>query len=129
MAIKFRHKDQEFFNEVCKLLPSFAKRFQEACEDQWHDRFNFISIERDSPRGSFHWSFHIPKRDIERIEDLKPFIWYPTSKWNGNPEKHALVERYANGRICAFRVMVHVIDSDTEFFMFVPKNKDIKPKC
>lgn len=129
MTIKFRHKDQEFFEEVCKLLPSFAKRFQEACEDQWHDRFNFISIERNRPSGSFHWSFHIPKRDIERIEDLKPFIWYPASKWNGNPERHALVERDIDGEIYAFRGLAHVLASDTEFFMFVPKNKDIKPKC
>lgn len=129
MTIVFKHKDQEFFEEVCKLLPSFAKRFQEACEDQWYDRFNFVSIERNSPRGSFHWSFHIPKRDIERIEDLKPFIWYPASMWNGNPERHALVERLDNERVYAYNALTHVLNKETEFFMFIPKNKDIKPKC
>lgn len=129
MTIEFKHKDQAFFEEVCKLLPSFAKRFQEACEDQWHDEFNFVSVGRNSPDGSFHWCFHIPKRDIKRVEELKPFVWYPTSKWHGNPEGHALVERDTDGRLYAFRGMVHALASATEFFMFVPRNKDIKPKC
>lgn len=131
MKIEFKHKDQEFFEEVCKLLPSFAQRFQEACEDQWHDPYSFILVERNSYETEFYWCFHIPKKDIQRVEveELKPFVWYPASKWNGNPELHALVERYADGRICAFREMVHAIDIDTEFFMFIPKNKDIKPKC
>lgn len=129
MAIKFRHKDQEFFEEVCKLLPSFAQRFQKACEDQWNDRVNFINIQRDGYNKSFHWDFNIPKKDIKCVEVLEPFVWFPKSKWNGNPERHALIERYADGRTCAFRELVHMIDMDTEFFMFVPKNKDIKPKC
>lgn len=129
MTIVFKHKDQEFFEEVCKLLPSFAQRFQEECRDQWNDPHDFILVARNSPIGSFHWSFHIPKRDIEHIEDLKPFIWYHASMWNGNPERHALVERDTDGEIYAFRGLAHVLASDTEFFMFVPKNKDIKPKC
>lgn len=128
MTIKFRHKDQEFFEEVCKLLPSFEKRFQEECKAQWDDHYSFISVGRDSDE-TFHWYFRIPKTDIERVEVLEPFVWFPKSKWNGNPERHALIERYTNGRICAFREMVHLLDIDTEFFMLVPKNKDIKPKC
>lgn len=130
MKIEFKHKDQAFFEEVCKLLPSFAQRFQEACKDQWEDEFNFISVGR-KPDTTFQWRFLIPKKDIKRedIEELKPFVWYPASKWRGNPEGHALVERDADGRLYAFRGMVHVLASDTEFFMFVPKNKDIKPKC
>lgn len=129
MTIKFKHKDQEFFEEVCKLLPSFEKRFQDACKDQWNDPHNFIYVERDSKRASFEWYFHIPKKDIERVEVLEPFVWFPKSKWNGNPERHALIERYTNGKVCAFREMVHILDIDTEFFMLVPKNRGIKPKC
>lgn len=130
MKIEYKHKDQEFFEEVCKLLPSFEQRFKEACEVQWEDEFNFISVRR-KPGTTFRWSFSIPKRDIERVEidELKPFVWHPASKWNGNPEGHALVERFADGKICAFRQMVHALDMDTDFFMFVPKNKDLKPKC
>lgn len=128
MTTKFRHKDQEFFEEICKLLPSFKKRFQEECKAHWDDHYSFISVERDSDE-TFHWCFRIPKTDIERVEALEPFVWFPKSKWNGNPERHALIERYTNGRICAFREMVHLLDIDTEFFMLVPKNKDIKPKC
>ena len=129
MTIKFRHKDQKFFEEVCKLLPSFAQRFQEACRDQWNNRAEYINVARNNYDTVFYWSFHIPMGDIERIEDLKPFVWYPASKWNGNPEKHALVERDTDGEIYVFRGLAHVLASDTEFFMFVPKNKDIKPKC
>lgn len=128
MTIKFKHKDQEFFEEVCKLLPSFAKRFQEACKEQWDDDSEYIYV-KNKPSTTFRWYFHIPKTDIEQIEVLEPFVWFPKSKWNGNPERHALIERYTNGRICAFREMVNMIDIDTEFFMLVPKNKDIKPKC
>ena len=129
MTVKFKHKDQEFFEEVCKLLPSFAKRFQKACEEQWDDPFDFISVDRDNYATSFYWDFLIPKKDIKRveIEDLKPFIWYPASKWNGNPERHTLVERDSNGGLYTFHGLIHELASDTEFFMFVPKNKNIKP--
>lgn len=131
MKIEFKHKDQAFFEEVCKLLPSFAKHFQMACEDQWDDPTDYIYVARDCCDTSFFWCFDIPKKDIKRVEvkELDPFVWYPASKWNGNPERHALIERYTDGRICAFREMVNALDIDTKFFMLVPKNKDIKPKC
>lgn len=131
MKVVFKHKDQEFFKEVCNLLPSFEKRFQEACKAQWNDGFDFISIDKNcsGPFRNFNWSFSIPKQDIERVEDLDPFVWYPRSKWNGNPMKHSLVERVASGETYAFRGLVGALNMETEFFMLVPKNKDIKPKC
>lgn len=129
MKALFKHKNEEFFKEACNLLPSFAKRFQEACKVQWDDSSSFISIKRNSPYRNFNWNFDIPKEDIERTENLEPFTWYPASKWNGNPERHVLIERDTDGGICVFRGLVYVLDKDTEFFMFVPKNKDIKPKC
>lgn len=128
MTTKFKHKDQKFFEEVCKLLPSFAERFQEECATQWEDEFDFIAVRRKHSTP-FNWSFNIPKKDIEQVEELKPFTWYPASKWNENPEQHALVERDTDGRIYVFRGLVHVLASDTEFFMFIPKDKDLKPKC
>lgn len=129
MTTKFKHKNQEFFTEVCNLLPSFANRFQEACEEQWDAPRDFIAIERDSYDTSFYWSFNIPKKDIKRVEELAPFVWYPASKWNGNPSNHLLVERSNRGTIRTFELMNHVLASETEFFMLAPKNKDIKPKC
>ena len=131
MKVVFKHKNQEFFEEVCKLLPSFAKRFQKACEEQWNDSFEFIDVERENYAECFYWYFLIPKEDIERVEveKLKPFVWYPASKWCGNPQKHALIERNFDGDICAFKGLVNVLAGSTEFFMFVPKDKDIKPKC
>lgn len=129
MKVLFKHKDQEFFKEVCNLLPSFERRFQAECEVQWDDPSGFILICKGNPHGSFNWSFNIPKRDIERVEAPELFTWYPASKWNGNPERHVLVERDTEGEICAFRGLAHRLSSDAEFFMLVPKNKDIKPKC
>ena len=131
MKIEFKHKDQEFFEEVCKLLPSFAKRFQKACEKQWDDPFDFINVDRDNYATSFYWDFLIPKKDIKRVEveELDTFVWYPASKWNGNPERHALVERDSNGGLYTFHELNHVLASDAEFFMLVPLDKDIKPKC
>lgn len=127
MKVVFKHKDQEFFNEVCKLLPSFAKRFQKACEEQWDDPTDYVYVPRDCCDTSFHWCFDIPKRDIERVEELKPFVWYPASKWNGNPQKHSLVERAANGHVYSYNITTQILDIETKFFMFVPKDKDIKP--
>lgn len=130
MKALFKHKDQEFFKEVCNLLPSFKKRFQEACERQWNDRSNYILVAKDSDTVDvFRWVFDIPKKDIEYVEDLKPFTWYPASKWNGNPERHVLIERGVDGGLYTFRGLVYVLNNDTEFFMFIPKDKDIKPKC
>ena len=131
MKVVFKHKNEEFFKEVCKLLPSFAKRFQKACEEQWDDSFDFIDVDRDNYAECFYWDFLIPKKDIERveIEELKPFVWYPASKWDENPERHALVERMVNGDVYAFRELNLELDSGAEFFMLVPKNENIKPKC
>ena len=131
MKVVFKHKNEEFFKEVCKLLPSFAKRFQKACEEQWNDGFDFICIDRNDSGliKNFNWSFSIPKQDIERVEDLDPFVWYPASKWNGNPQSHTLVERTADGELYTFKGLVHALAHETKFFMFVPKDKDIKPKC
>lgn len=130
MKIEFKHKDQTFFEEVCKLLPSFAQRFQEACENQWEDEFNFVSVER-KPDTTFQWRFLIPKKDIKRVEveELDPFVWYPASKWNGNPKQYALVERTGQGSTYLFRGLTHALTAETEFFMLVPQDKDIKPKC
>ena len=129
MTLAFRHKDQEFFNEMCKLLPSFAKRFQAACEAQWNDSTNFIVVARDCYDTGFHWSFDIPKRDIEYAEVLKPFKWYPASKWNGNPQDHALIERAVHGKVYLYKGITNMLTVGTEFFMLVPRDKDIKPKC
>lgn len=128
MTIKFKHKDQKFFEEVCKLLPSFVERFQEECATQWEDEFDFVAVRRKHSTP-FNWSFSIPEKDIERVEDLKPFVWYPTSKWNGNPEQYTLIERVVQGDTYPFRGMVHALTAETEFFMFAPRDKDIKPKC
>lgn len=130
MKAVFKHKDQEFFKEACNLLPSFEKRFKDACKAQWNDNSDCIIVTRNPDSiDIFYWRFDIPKKDVECVEDLKPFTWYPASKWNGNPEKHMLVERDTDGEICTFRGLVHRLSSDTEFFMLAPKNKDIKPKC
>lgn len=87
----YKHKDQAFYQELCKMFPSFEERFQKACKKQWYDEYKCIVVNNNFPNNSFCWEFYIPKTDIEEISPLKPNIWYSASEFDGNPNKYSFI--------------------------------------
>lgn len=123
---QYIHKDKQFFNEACKLFPSFTKRFKAACKSQMNDDSGFILVERSDCSGFFHWSICIPKSDIEVKEDIKPYVWYDRSEFDDNPNDYALVEMYGGGDdyfLCTTinKSSVHSLFSTTKKFMYIKR--------
>lgn len=88
----YKHKDQAFYQELCKIFPSFDKRFQKTCKEQWKNIFGNIVVNKGSySNESLYWEIYIPKTDIEVINPLKPNIWYPASEFDGNPNKYSFI--------------------------------------
>lgn len=117
--MKFVHKDKEFFDAVCTLFPSFKKRFQEACEDQFDDDSLAVAVNRRGDED-FFWHIEIPKTDIEIIE-AKPYKWYPREYFDGNPNNYILLEHDES----PFPTMsvsgrsARCLGDDTKWFMYI----------
>jgi len=90
MATKYKLKDQEKFKKLCELFPRFEESFQKCCEKYFNDDA-YIGV-HVSNLESLYWCVTIPKEDIEVVEDLKPYVWYPSEKFDGNPNNYILVE-------------------------------------
>lgn len=123
---KYIHKDKQFFNEACKLFPSFPKRFKEACEKQMNDDSNYIIVSRGDCISYFHWSISIPKSDIEIKKELKPYVWYNSSEFDNNPNDYVLVEVYGEGDdyfVCTTvnKSSIHSLFSTTTKFMYIER--------
>lgn len=125
--MKFVHKDKEFFDAVCKVFPSFKKRFQEACEEQWGDALTTVVVRRGCGAG-FYWRIVIPKADIKIIEELKPYVWYKREKFDGNPNNYDLIERnYDYSLILGYPGKSNrsgVLNLNTEWFMYIEPLKE-----
>lgn len=123
---KYIHKDKKFFEEVCKLFPSFSKRFQEACESQMKDGSNFIFVKRSNCGGCFSWSVSIPKSDIEVKEYLKPYVWYGRGEFDGNPNDYLLLEDvydFFGDNLAVFydKNGIHRLGNSTKRFMYIER--------
>lgn len=64
--------------------------------------------------------FFVYRQDMEESEELQTGVWYPASKFNGNPKRHALIERYSNGFINACNVN-YILSSLATHFMLVER--------
>ena len=93
---KYILKDKNFFDETCKAFSDFESLFQEACKTQMNDSYNFILITCTFPDTVFTFDLKIPKDYIEVKEDLKPYVWYDASEFDGNPNKYILMECTVN---------------------------------
>ena len=124
---KYIHKDKQFFNEACKLFPSFSKRFKEACERQMKDDSNCILVKRKDFSKGFHWAIYIPKSDIEVRDGLKPYVWYSCREFDGNPNNYVLVEKVIDldgNFLSAYMnkdISLHYICPSTTKFMYIER--------
>lgn len=72
----------------------FSERLQVICEKEILDDFDYIIVCFGILSiGITKLSIRILKSEIEVIEDLKPYVWYPSQKFDENPNRYVLVER------------------------------------
>lgn len=117
---KYLLKDKQSFDTICNIFPNFFKKFQEECNKQFNNTFNHIYISNEEEKNrNFYWAFHISKSDIEIKEDLKPYIWYDASEFDGNPNKYIIMECTVNNE-----GEIMYITSAT-----YPNNTSITKKC
>lgn len=98
-----KDKERQAKLDALSDVNKFSEQLQKACNAQMGDRYyNVIVCFGDlyEPRDRIYGESHglqnrlvILKNDIEVIEDLKPYVWYPREKFDGNPNRYVLVER------------------------------------
>lgn len=72
----------------------FSELLQATCEKEILDDFDYINVCFGILSNVItKLSIRILKSEIEVIEDLKPYVWYPSQKFDENPNRYVLVER------------------------------------
>lgn len=91
---------QERLDALCKV-EKFSEQLQNACREHLGNNANFVNVHfgkialENVEGGKYHFSefnVRILKSDIEVIEDLKPFVWYPREKFDGNPNNYSVIQ-------------------------------------
>lgn len=59
--------------------------------------------------------------DFEEVEELKPYVWYPRGKFDGNPKNYIIVERTQQGVVYAN--YKDTIFDFTHHFMYIERFK------
>lgn len=110
---------QERLDALCKV-EKFSEQLQDACREHLGNNANFVNVHfgkialENVEGGKYYFSefnVRILKSDIEVIEDLKPYVWYPCEKFDGNPNGYVLVERIVNYDTVAFTICSKMINS------------------
>lgn len=95
--MRFALKDKDRQAKLDSLCDEnkFSEELQETCREKLGNNANFVCVHfgkialKNAEGGKYHFSefnVRILKSDIEVIENLKPNIWHPREKFDGNPE-------------------------------------------
>lgn len=87
----FKLKDQELYSKLCNTLKDFDLLFEYECKRQWNNGHDNIVVCSELV-GANTWEYTIAKNDIEQVEELKPYVWYPAEMFDHNPNGYILVE-------------------------------------
>lgn len=120
--MRFALKDKDRQAKLDSLCDEnkFSEELQETCREKLGNNANFVCVHfgkialENVEGGKNHFSefyVRILKSDIEVIEDLKPYVWYPCEKFDGNPNGYVLVERIVNYDTVAFTICSKMINS------------------
>lgn len=93
---KYKLKDKVLQEKLDALSDEnkFSEQLQVTCEKEILDDFDFINVCFGIlSNGITKGNIRIMKSEIEVIEDLKPYVWYPRQKFDSNPNRYVLVER------------------------------------
>ena len=74
----------------------------------------------------FDFDVTIKRSDLVEIEQLKPYVWYPREKFDGNPNDYLLAEKFPSALSFeeAFNLCwkkIHILANNTTHFMYIEK--------
>lgn len=112
-------KNRHAFRKATEVFKDFNESFQRACSIQMNDETTFVSFCVSLLGINFVCQLTIDKEDIEVREELKPFVWYDRSEFDGNPDDYILVEEEDTGYLTIADVGTSNLYSDTKRFMYL----------
>lgn len=118
---RFIHRDIEFYNGLCKLFPSFDKRFQEECKKRMHDSLDYIEISEIESKANFSWKIKIPKSDIS-IKIIEKYAWHNVADFDGNPNNYVCVQKFKYSNYSVEEQMRIIHPLCREFMYIDPPN-------
>lgn len=83
---------------VEKHLPSVVKGIE--AEARLSSAFEFSVLPNQS-KCALRMSIPFDAWNFEEVEELKPNVWYPRGKFDGNPKNYIIVERTQQGVVYA----------------------------
>lgn len=112
-------KNRIAFRKATEVFKDFNEAFQRACSIQMNNETTYVSFCVSLLGINFVCQLIINKEDIEVREELKPFVWYDRSEFDGNPDDYILVEEADTGYLTIADVGTSDLYSDTERFMYL----------
>lgn len=112
-------KNKVAFHKANEVFKDFNEVFQRACNIQMSNEDTFIGFCVRLSDIDFTCKLYIEKEDIELKEELKPYVWYDRSEFDGNPNNYILVEEEYNGQLTITEDSNTELWSETGRFMYL----------
>ena len=80
---------------------------------------NTITIDSQNATYGLTLTVTVTREDLEEIEPLKPYVWYPCEKFDGNPKDYPLVESTGETYCCTYKLGSKTLYSTTKHFMYI----------
>lgn len=121
---KYVCKDPERLSLLKKTFPWFTDELiQETLRFKFKDPWESVTFE-DPQLGSNEY-FSIYKSMFDKQEDpLEPYVWYPQSKWDKNPNNYWVIVKTRTNEYRVFSFACATIFEDIEKFMYIKPDEE-----
>lgn len=112
-------KDQKLQEKLEFFIPKLTEDLTDLRIRFPNNRTLFITGEKDG----LQYHFEVPVCMLKEIEVLKPYVWYPRAKFDGNPHKYLIAERVPDyvgqSRLFLTDFCPHDLYVKTAYFMYL----------
>lgn len=77
----------------------------------------------DYPSSISEFDALIQKSDIEVLEDLKPYVWYPREKFDGNPNNYSVIQFHNDEPDLFIGIPTKSLGNSSTHFMYIERPK------
>lgn len=89
-------------------------------EDFDGETVNLLIFSHKTTHG-FAITVTVGQSDFVVVEPLKPYVWYESEKFDGNPEDYPLIESTGETYCCTYKLGSKSLYSTTKYFMYIEK--------
>lgn len=124
MTPKYICKDPERLAQLKGAFPWFTDELiQETLRFKFKDRWESVTF-YDPQLGSNEY-FSVYKSMFDKQEDpLEPYVWYPQSKWDKNPNNYWVIVKTHTNEYRVFSFACATIFEDIEKFMYIKPDEE-----